>query len=165
MSPELRTVPWYDRNAEDKTLSYVGENIAPHIPAVRETYTVPKNRMAFIGGAFADVLRTAAADAVDLVNIGVNVGGKLMLLASHLNNNIGHREWATGINNAVVLEKTIITIATVDVSTGGTMDYGCGVSIIEFDAYPIEKRPFEVELPREDVQEPTKRWWEWWWPF
>jgi len=162
MSEQLRTVPWYDRNAKDKTLSYVGATVGPHISTVRKTYTVPQQRMAFIGGAFADVIRSGAADAVDLVNIAVNVGGKMMLLASHLNNNVGHREWATGIHNAVVLEKTIISIGTIDVSTGGTMDYGCGVSIIEFDAFPIEMPPFLPELPEIDVQEPEKPWW---WPF
>ena len=52
---------------------------------------------------------------------------------------------------------------TYDTSEDGTCHYFLCYKLTEFDAYPIEKAPFEVELPEKDLQEPEEK--PWWWPF
>jgi len=125
---------WYDRNPSKENIGYQGWHIAPHSETIRSQYTVPTGKKAFIGGAYASVLRYTVATLVGTAVIYLGIGAEPLVVVEHLNNTVGIREWGLGLPSSVMLEGDNASIKTADPSNGGLMDYQAGIAIMEFDA-------------------------------
>ena len=159
MSEQLRIVPWYDRNAISVFKRYVATDVAPHALTERWIYTVPKGRKAFVEYLAASAVRITAAGPQGLVtaciDLGLAGGTALSIMAAQvMTNNVGDKD-RVNIGQSLTLDPgDVLKANTTDLSTGGTMKYRLIAKITEFDAFPIEKLPFQPELPERDLQEP-----------
>ena len=129
---------WYDRSPIARAAYYVGVNVAPHVPLVVFTYTVPAGKKAMLELSQAYVMRTAAAIAAGRVYSFFRYtpfGGAFinMLTSGILTNGVGDRD-------TVFLSQTILMFAgdrleglTSDGSNGGTIDYILSYKVTEFD--------------------------------
>ena len=163
MSEQLRIVPWYDRNAITVFKRYVATDVAPHAATERWSYTVPKGRKAFVEYLAASAVRITIAGPHGLVTACIDLGiagasAESVMAAQVMTNEIGDKD-RVNIGHSLTLEGgDVLTSSTTDLSTGGTMAYRTIAKIIEFDAFPIERLPFQVELPPRDLQEPGGDW-------
>jgi len=125
---------WYDRNAINGTVFYLGTGVAPHSVTVRATYTVPTGKKALIGAICLQFLRVTAAGTVGQIHAYFDIGPGLGLTGQMLDNNVGaHLEREVNMNS-VLLEGEGLGLSTLDLSTGGTVNYGLSAAIMEFDA-------------------------------
>ena len=159
MAQLLRTVPWYDRNPKSVFKRYVATDVAPHALTERWSYTVPKGRKAFVEYLAASAVRITAAGPQGLVTACIDLGipgpTALSLMAAQvMTNNVGDKD-RVNIGQSLTLEAgDVLKASSTDLSTGGTMAYRLVAKITEFDAFPIERVPFQPELPERDLQEP-----------
>ena len=154
---EIRTLPWYDRNAVSLADS-IDNDYPPHEVATRiETYIVPKNKKAMVELLLCNLQREEAASAEGhalayftlVPKDGVT---KTLLIASIYQKTVGVKDGRAIGGTLVLHEGDALTGLTADGATGGTIRYQMGYKISEFDAYPIEIAPFQVEMPMEDIQ-------------
>lgn len=158
MAYQLRTLPWYDRNAEEIFKSYEASGVAPHTQATRWTYTVPDQKKACVELMLVSVDRETATTVLGTAQASIyyqtkdGVTGNLTLV-SIISDTVGEKERQVLGLSVMLLEGDTIQGLTVDNSTGGTVGYIVNAKITEFDEYPIELAPFQVELPKRDIQE------------
>lgn len=154
----LRTLPWYDRNAVSLADSYTGTT-GPHAVTVRiSSYTVAKHKKAMVELLNCLVVRTTvASDDKDVMAYFTLVpkGGsaKTMLLAVIHDKTVGAKDKSVIGATLVMHEGDILTGLSYDGSADGAIRYSMAYKISEFDAYPIEIPPFQVEMPIKDIQE------------
>ena len=170
MSEELRLVPWFDRNPKVIFLSYTMTGISPHSTTQRWVYIVPKGRKAFLEYAIAKIQRHTAATegeagyAQSQIKYQPNGQDDNHLIFANLesNNKVDDKDEVYVGHALVMLAGDILRGRTLDLSTLGSCNYHVVAKLTEFDAFPIERPPFQVELPKVDIQEPEKPWWHWW---
>lgn len=155
MPQELRTVPFYDRNAKPLEFNYGASTVAPHSPASeRFEYTVPKGKMAWIENCLARILRDGAATAEGLAICFIQARGYRTVEAAIFAKTLGEKASMNVGHSILLYEGDKILGMTVDLCADGTCSYQLNVHLIEFDAFPIEELPFMKELPKKDIQEP-----------
>ena len=154
MSQELRTVPFYDRNAKPLQFNYGASTVAPHTTETRFTYTVPKGKMAWIENCLARILRDGAATAEGLAIAHIQARGYRTVEAAIFAKTLGEKASMNVGHSILLYEGDVINGVTADVCGDGTCAYQLNVHLIEFDAFPIEELPFRPELPVKDIQEP-----------
>jgi hypothetical protein len=130
---------WYDRNPTHKLLSWGQLNVAPHGETVRWTYTVPAGKKAFVESVFAYLRRSAAATTVGRAAVVIWItpsGGSAAILidVEILTNNVGDSDRQGVGQSLILLPGDTIEARTVDISTGGTVNYSAAAKITEFDA-------------------------------
>ena len=161
MAQVLRTVPWYDRNPKSVFKRYSATDVAPHAQTLRWTYTVPKGKKAFVEymGIRIERITAAGTPAEVIVCIDLEIEGLAsmsFMIAVLVTNNVGDTD-RDSIGQSLILNAgEVLRSYTTDLSTGGTMRYLTVAKITEFDAYPIERLPFQVELPKRDLQQPGR---------
>lgn len=161
MSEQLRTLPWYDRNPEAKTDAF-GAIYGPHVTTERGSYTCPDNKNAMIEVLMVKVMRVTVADTPGLVQAYWTLqakGGdpKSVVEAAIRTNQVGDKD-SHSLGMALTMFPGDKIIAnTTDISTGGTAYEFLSFKLTEFDRFPIEAPPFQVELPKVDLQEPHVR--------
>jgi len=116
-----------------RSLAFTQDNVTPHGPTIRAEYTVPTGKKARVGATGGSCLRYTAATTVGLVTLIIRVDVAEPSTVQHLNNTVGHREWASVNSDVVVPAGSSMSIWTRDQSTGGGMSYKSGISILEFD--------------------------------
>lgn len=130
---------YYDRTMVSRTSYYSSGAIAPHGITERWTYTVPTGKKAFVQSLLAVAQRITAAAPVSqyaaLVTVTPN-GGTLarVLLALLLTNNVGDSAREHYGASGALAAGDVLASSTVDLSTGGTVDYNLSAWYIEFDA-------------------------------
>ena len=161
MAQVLRTVPWYDRNPKSVLKRYVATDVAPHATTERWSYTVPKGKKAFIEYIGVLIQRITAAgtpgQVTACIDLGVEDATPVSMMAAILITNTAGDIDRDSIGQSLTLNAgEVLKCSTTDLSITGTVRYICVAKITEFDAFPIEKLPFQVELPKRDVQEPGR---------
>jgi len=123
--------PYYYRAHSIVSISWQGQNVAPHGLTTRATYTVPTGRKSYVAGLFAQILRITAAGtlgrAVGVVSI--EMGNDFYL--THYDNTVGHVQALSMLCGLWLNSGSYVDICTYDVSVGGTMDYGVSAQINE----------------------------------
>jgi hypothetical protein len=141
-----------DRNAARWIqAAYVGFNVAPHSTTQRQVYVVPAGKHALVLGCFAHLRRRTAASTADQARIEtvwyVNGSGNLYQVNGSVA--VAGVSWGYATlypsKNAVddqVVERyesplwlpsgVSFTIQTIDLSTGGTVDYIASAMILEY---------------------------------
>ena len=125
---------WYDRNPIDVSLSWTGDDVAPHGPTVQATYTTPTGKKAFVGAACLVICRETAATTPSDVIMWVSWTSGSVPYLYHLDNTVDSITSKEVYLGGVLLSGDSITIRSLDVSVGGTLDYDATIVIMEFDA-------------------------------
>lgn len=127
---------WYDRNADIENLAYEAAGVGPHSITIRDTYQVPTGKKAMIQSAVVIAIRASAPSAAGLVDIMVSTAAPTarIVQARFLGANIADgAEQNVGLSSFLPAGSTF-AIGTVDISTGGTVDYLATSLVSEFDA-------------------------------
>lgn len=130
---------WFDRNPVQVPKNYYSTAIAPHTLTTRWTYTVPTGKKALLEFALVKAIRSVAATTAGTVyaylsltpsGLTVVVLGVIELMA----NSVGDHD-ASLVGQSIVLGAgDALLAATLDTSTGGTVDYSLAAKLTEFDA-------------------------------
>jgi hypothetical protein len=126
---------YYDRNPLSVGGSFQNDAQVPHGVTNQFTYTVPTGRKAFVTSLAVSIVRMTAAAPVGICNVTArwDLNDEAIVLVTFDNTVGGGRALAAGGGSIVLAGKTF-TFASQDLSTGGTMSFESGASIIEFDA-------------------------------
>lgn len=117
----------------------VSLQLAPHTLTIRDTYTVPAGRSAFLNSIFLETYITTAPSSVGSTRIVVTLNQTTL--------GVGHIFELYRHTNAVDAEKSgsispefllvagdVVRILTIDNSVGGNVRYNASVIFTEFDA-------------------------------
>lgn len=131
--------PFYLSNCVLTAVRYYHSNLGPHTLTVRETYTIPTGRAALIVATYIEVRRVSAATTVGLVRADVSssiLGGAFSILlsgVSFVSNTVNIINKHSRDQCLFLFEDDYISIATADLSTGGSCEYIINVFLNEFD--------------------------------
>ena len=125
---------WYDRNPQECTFTYAGDDVAPHSSTVRWTYTVPTGKKLFVESAVALVTRVTAADTASEVVARVTARAMSLLRAKIYTNAVGDKDHMNVGRSVIMLAGSVLQGSTADLSTAGTIDFLATLHGIEFDA-------------------------------
>ncbi len=128
----------WDRAPSTVRLNYEGVGIAPHASVNRWSYTVPAARKAHIQGIQLLIVRVTAAAPVGRINAWMRTpdgaGASGTFYAILWKNAVGDEASFVLGSGVVILAGEQIQAATVDGSTGGTVDYELSAQIMLFDS-------------------------------
>jgi len=155
-------IQWYDRNARSVVERYFGDSVGPHALTTRWTYTVPRDRMAFVEHMFVKVRRYIEAAVVGRViaYIQITPAGESwdpIAEAGLVTNVVGDYEECWLGQAFVLVTGDTIAAVTSDTSNGGNVDYRTIIKITEFDAYLYHATPKTRPEPLVDVQSAKPR--------
>ena len=155
---QLRTVPWYDRNAQSKADWYAA-TLGPHATAIRKTYKCPNGKKAMLEVLQCKLLRETAATSVAAAAAWwsfIPLGGvdTLLLYSRIITNEVGDQDSKAIGASLTMCEGDQLVGTTMDLSTDGSIFHHITYKLTEFDAFPIEEVPFRVKMPVKDIQEP-----------
>lgn len=127
---------WFDRNPNITNLSYFNVN-GPHTETVRITYTVGGSRLAFVQAVGFYINRQTAAGAIGEVKVRLNHNNLTTSIGIYqlamVDNTLNKPFYSTWLYPLYARPSNIITISSVDASTGGTVYYELMLSLVEFD--------------------------------
>lgn len=128
---------YYDRDTTSYADSYDGATVAPHTYTVRSTTTVASGKKLLIESMFTYMRRKTAATAVSDYLIAATTytstsNASLSRLFS-ISNTLGVVQ-VTQTSQFTMFPAEYYEIVTADFSTGGTVEYLCGVKGVTFDA-------------------------------
>jgi hypothetical protein len=137
--PIIGRPAWYDRNPTQTGVTYIQNDLAPHITTERWSYTCPSGKKAMVEALDAELCRTAAATTVGRASIYVQLtpsGGtaKDVFNIIHKGNNVGDRASKSIGQSLLMLPGDNLKAMTYDLSTSGTISYCISCKITEFDA-------------------------------
>jgi len=154
-------IEWYDRNPVSSVIHYAGAGVGPHGTTTRWTYTVPPNKKAYVELMLVEIVRRTAAGAVAtygcyirFLQTGVTV--TIMKVESRDNNVDAEKHRVLG-QSITLHEGDSLRAQTVDLSTGGVVDYQATVKFTEFDAYLYHAAPKTRPVPLVNVQSAKPR--------
>lgn len=137
----LRARPeFYDRNPVHRMFRVGAGLVAPHPDTNRATYQVPAGKLAILQHLFMEVIRDGATgtpgEAQMTLTMQVNGVGVTPLLARvrTILGTVGASDRIIMAGASIFLGGDIIYLDTVDLSTGGTMQYTGFALFFEFDA-------------------------------
>jgi hypothetical protein len=132
---QIRAAP-IDRNPTDASKSVLVITAGPHTVTIRWTYTVPAARKAIVGPGSNMIDRvTAAAPAGRIgATVGNNAGTLWISDIETFGNTVAFDQSQAIGTGFLISAGYILTWGTADLSTGGTVNYTCGVAIMEYDA-------------------------------
>jgi hypothetical protein len=130
--------PWYDRNAEDVSIIFGTDGVAPHAQTTRASYTVPAGKRAIVAAALASVQRATAPSsglARLQADIIVVIPSIVALVVARLIDGTQGAHMDMVLATSTVLDAgAVVSIRTYDDNIGGTVDYLLSAQIVEFDA-------------------------------
>lgn len=161
MSEQLRLVPWFDRNPSIIYKHYTGEK-AVHAATERWTYTVPKNRKAFLELAVCRIMRLTASTTDPQEKVTDYIAYKpkdqnqsYLVDVEFIDAKVNAFRGDSIAQSMILFEGDNLKGYTADLNSNGTCDHMVIVKLTEFDVFPIEAPPFQIEMPKVDIQEPT----------
>jgi len=125
---------WYDRNPIERAISYTNDAVGPHGFTTRASYTVPAGKKAIVHTGFAQITRNGAPTTADKATIYLTLASGETIRLSLRSATIGATEHAEISPFALAKAGTVISIATSDVSTGGTHCMDALITLTEIDA-------------------------------
>lgn len=132
---------YYDRNPLTIALSSQVAATVPHSATVRETYTVPAGRKAYLESVQCSIVRRTAATAAGrpmaycaLIPSGQGSSTPLQAFLDLSQNVAADRQDLTLSSSMQLGAGDRIDLATLDDSTGGTVAYFLAAKLTEFDA-------------------------------
>jgi len=133
----IRSGQWFDRKPVSQAAEY-DATVGPHAATTRLTYTCPINKIARVEMLELRATRVTVAAPVGFVNVNfsITLGGQAAISFMGLvqyGNAIGDQERDTLGVIMMLFPGEIITGASADGSTGGTVDYHIGYKITEFE--------------------------------
>jgi len=137
--PIIGRPAWYDRNPTAQESAYAGDGVAPHDNTNRWTYTCPTGKKAMAEFMLVSATRKTAASAAGLVSCYINYmksgTTEILLMEGRLyKNSVGDQAVAWAPQNIILLPGDKLLCYTIDLSTGGTVDYRSALKVTEFDA-------------------------------
>ena len=136
--PTAGTRQFYQMNALTHNLKWYVAPTGPHTITLRGEYTVPTGRSALLCNVYMQVYRFTAATTVSDVEIraeiydGVTEGD--IAIINTKSNVVGYTENKQSALNIWLTAGMHLRTYTMDVSTGGTVEYRCCVVYLEFEA-------------------------------
>lgn len=137
---EVQTRQMYEKNPLITVLSYIAALVAPHGLTTRATYTLPVGRKALCTNVTLEAIRDVVATATALIRTGLSIiAGNPFVPNSMVEptatgvvgNNV---RTSVGWNSYLIVAGQTFLLVTGDASTGGSMTYRLGATVIEFDA-------------------------------
>jgi len=130
---------WYDRNPGNQRQLYAVAGVAPHLETIRWTYTVPAAKKAWISAAFVAARRATAATTAGEVRARVVFapsGGQYgSIIMARIFGNVVNDQDKAAFGPGMMMQATDQLLGlTMDLSTGGTIDYEVTAVIVEFGA-------------------------------
>lgn len=135
--PSVARNAYYDRTPTFLTKRYEATLIAPHVQAVRWTYTVPANKRAVLQEAHIFIVRSGVAIGADYAEAQLSIqSGGIFSRFIHVAfiDNTGGKAFYTDTQTTIYLDTgQIMQAITADASNGGTLDYYVNAFIMEYD--------------------------------
>jgi len=125
---------YYDRNPIARMIYYRANGVAPHAATQRASYTVPTGKKALVVGASAMMMRATAATSLGRVHSFGGTASSIAFDCYHKNNTVDSMVTVQNPIQYPFFEGVQLSLATEDLSTGGTMDYDISTTFTEFDA-------------------------------
>jgi len=133
----VRGTNWYDRNPET-TMAEYSDTAAPHAETERLSVTCPADRKFLVELLYAEVTRLTAGVAAGFCASRFKLTPKgetekELLTVQFLDNNVGYTK-NFGIGQSITMfQGDVLKGYTLDLSTGGTVNYQLSVKLTEFD--------------------------------
>ena len=129
---------YYDRNATSSFVSYSGD-VAPHGDTLRATFTTAAGKKAYIETGVVYIRQSSGASVINrsLAVLRIVSGTDTNDVARI--DSLSSATTSTSRTDKLAGQPTIyagetLTIRTLDLSTGGTLDFNIGAKITSFDA-------------------------------